>query len=159
LKKDTYDSILFTLKSIIKAKATFKMPLEVKRKLEPPKSPKLFRTQIESPKVEESVIKGDVPSWLRGTYLRVGPGKFDFDKDFAVNHILDGYALISKFEIQGNGKVRYEKKFLESDAYKKALLAQKPVIGEFGTKSSPDPTKGFFSKMIPSLVRGNKYLH
>lgn len=81
----------------------------------------------------------------------MGPGKFDFDKEFAVDHLLDGYALISKFEI-GNGKVVFTKKFLESDAYKKALVAQKPVIGEFGTKPSADPTKGFFSKMIPTLV-------
>jgi len=128
------------------------MPLEVQRTREPPKSPKLFRTQRELIKREESAIQGDnVPTWVKGTYLRVGPGKFDFDKDFAVNHVLDGYALVSKFDIS-NGKVTFEKKFLESDAYKKALLAQKPVIGEFGTKPSPDPTKGFFSKMIPSLV-------
>ena len=39
---------------------------------------------------------------------------------------MDGYALVSKFELL-DGKVRFEKKFLESDAYKKALLAQKPV--------------------------------
>ncbi len=135
------------------------MPLEVPRRNElvPPKSPKMFRTQKELPKGEgeESKIIGQVPSWVAGTFLRVGPGKFDFDKGFAVDHFLDGYGLISKFEI-GDGKVRFEKKFLESDAYKKALIAQKPVIQEFGTKSSSDPTKGFFSKMIPTLVIKDK---
>ena len=129
------------------------MPLEVRRVVEPPKSPKMFRSQRELPKAmaEESEISGKLPEWVSGTFLRVGPGKFDFEKDFVLEHLLDGYALLSKFEIR-NGKVKFEKKFLESDAYKKALVAQKPVIQEFGTKSSPDPTKGFFSKMIPSLV-------
>lgn len=87
--------------------------------------------------------------------MRIGPGKFDFDKDFTVQHYLDGYALVSKFDIK-NGKARFEKKYLESDAYKKALIAQKPVVTEFGTKSSPDPTKGFFAKMVPSIVSISK---
>ncbi|CAL8111657.1 unnamed protein product [Orchesella dallaii] len=117
----------------------------------PPKSPKLFRTQKELNKAEEAAIDGKIPSWVKGTFIRIGPGKFDFDKDFVVQHFMDGYALVSKFDVR-NGKVRYEKKFLESDAYKKALIAQKPVITEFGTKSSPDPTKSFFSKMVPSIM-------
>lgn len=129
------------------------MSLQVSRNLEPPKSPKLFRTQRELSKGEESKVTGKLPEWLKGTYLRVGPGKFDFAKDFAVEHFMDGYALLSKFEVDGrNGTVKFEKKFLESDAYKKALVAQKPVIGEFGTKPSSDPTKSFFKKLIPSLV-------
>lgn len=75
---------------------------------------------------------------------------------YIVSHYLDGYALISKFEISKSGKVRFEKKYLESDAYKKAVLAQKTVIGEFGTKSmASDPTKGFFSKMVPSIMVSN----
>lgn len=40
-----------------------------------------------------------------------------------VEHLMDGHGIISKFDIR-NGKVRFEKKFLESDAYKKAFLAK-----------------------------------
>lgn len=100
-----------------------------------------------------SLSASDIHFLCKGSFIRVGPGKFDFDKDFAVQHYLDGYALLSKFEIKNGAKVTMEKKYLESDAYKKALIAQKPVITEFGTKPSPDPTKSFFSKMVPSVVR------
>jgi carotenoid cleavage dioxygenase-like enzyme len=46
---------------------------------------------------------GQIPKWLRGTFLRLGPGKFDIG-DFVVNHWFDGYAVLCKFDIQ-NGKV------------------------------------------------------
>jgi carotenoid cleavage dioxygenase-like enzyme len=129
------------------------MSLSVNSPPQPPKSPKLFRSQKELPKAEaeKSKIKGDVPSWVKGSFMRVGPGKFDFDKEFAVEHFLDGYAIVSKFAIE-NDVVTFEKKFLQSDAYKKAMIAQKPVVAEFAPKSSPDPTKSFFSKMIPSVI-------
>ncbi len=48
-------------------------------------------------------------------------------------HMLDGYAIISKFTLDGSN-VTLEKKYLESDAYKRANQAGKNVINEFGTR-------------------------
>lgn len=42
------------------------MPLKAEMPLQPPKSPKLFRTQKELAKPEEAKIEGNVPSWLKG---------------------------------------------------------------------------------------------
>jgi hypothetical protein len=70
------------------------------------------------------------------------------------NHVLitDGYALLSKFEIKGNS-VKFTKKYLQSDAYLKATLAERPLITEFGTKAYPNPSnKGLFCRLISSLV-------
>lgn len=46
----------------------------------------------------------------------------------------------------------FQKKFLQSDAYKRAMVAQKPVITEFGTKAYPDPNKGLLSRLVHSIV-------
>lgn len=66
-------------------------------------------------------------------------------------YLLTGYAILSKFEIQGKF-VTFHKKFLQSDAYRRALAAQKPVITEFGTKAYPDPNKGLISRLVSSIV-------
>ncbi|GFG28821.1 hypothetical protein Cfor_02008, partial [Coptotermes formosanus] len=90
------------------------------------------------------------PEWLQGSFLRLGPGKFDIG-DLVMNHWFDGYAVIYKFDIH-EGKVTFTKRFLQSDAYKKAVAVGRPVFTEFGTKAFPDPCKNLFSRMMSSLV-------
>ncbi|XP_068208769.1 beta,beta-carotene 15,15'-dioxygenase-like [Palaemon carinicauda] len=94
--------------------------------------------------------KGEIPSWLCGSFVRVGPGKFDLSEDFSVNHWMDGLAIMYKFSING-GQVSFRSKYLRSDAYKKACVAQKPIFTEFGTHSYPDPSKNIFSRMISTF--------
>nr|CAD7428112.1 unnamed protein product [Timema monikensis] len=93
---------------------------------------------------------GQLPVWLRGSLVRLGPGKFDLG-DFVMNHWFDGYAVLYKFDI-ADGKVKFSKRFLYSDAYKKAVSVGRPVFTEFGTRSYPDPCKNIFSRMVSSLV-------
>lgn len=52
-------------------------------------------------------------------------------------------------------QVSYMKKFLQSDAYKKAIVSKRPVYTEFGTKAYPDLTKNIFSRVISSVVSKN----
>lgn len=42
------------------------MPLKAEVPMHPPKSPKLFRTQRELSKAEESSISGTIPTWVKG---------------------------------------------------------------------------------------------
>ena len=49
-------------------------------------------------------------------------------------------------------QVTFTKRFLQSDAYKKAVAVGRPVFTEFGTRSFPDPCKNLFSRMMSSLV-------
>jgi carotenoid cleavage dioxygenase-like enzyme len=44
---------------------------------------------------------------LQGSFLRLGPGKFDIG-DFVMNHWFDGYAVIYKFDIN-KGKVSHSR--------------------------------------------------
>ncbi|XP_045595941.1 beta,beta-carotene 15,15'-dioxygenase [Procambarus clarkii] len=106
----------------------------------------LFNTIEERVEPLPTKLKGQWPAWLRGSFLRVGPGKYDLG-DFTLNHWLDGMAILHKFHIDG-GKVSFRSKYLRSDAYKKACMAQRPVFTEFGTHCYPDPCKNIFSRMF-----------
>lgn len=63
---------------------------------------------------------GNIPEWLNVELIRLGPGKWDLDDEFVLNHWLDGCALLCKFSIK-HGCVKYVSKFLESDAYRKMV--------------------------------------
>lgn len=49
------------------------------------------------------LVAGTVPNWISGTYIRVGPGKFDVG-DTTMTNFIDGYAILTKFDIR-NGLV------------------------------------------------------
>lgn len=106
----------------------------------------MFSTVEERVEPQSTKITGSWPSWVRGSLVRVGPGKYDFG-DFTLNHWLDGMAILHKFHIDG-GKVTFRSKYLRSDAYKKACVAQRPIYTEFGTHCYPDPCKNIFSRMF-----------
>lgn len=61
-------------------------------------------------------------------------------------------ALLQRFEITKDF-VKFEKKYLQSDAYKRSVAAGRPLINEFATVAQRDPNKGFFSRMVSTLVR------
>lgn len=117
---------------------------------------KLFQSSEEQLTPVPGKVTGNIPECINGTFLRVGPGKFDFDSGYTMNHYFDGYALLSKYRIQGGScpTVSYESKFLDTDAYKKALSSGKPMCNEFGSKSEQDMGKTYFQKMckIASLI-------
>jgi hypothetical protein len=46
----------------------------------------------------------------------------------------------------------FTKKFLDSDAYKKASLHHKPLFTEFGTRGYDDPDKNIFIRVVSKLV-------
>lgn len=98
-----------------------------------------------------ATVKGQIPNWLNGSLLRVGPGKWDLKDGFTMGHWLDGCALLAKIKID-DGKVTFSSRFLESDAYKKMMTHGKPVYTEFGTKAYPDPSKNIFSRFVNTIV-------
>jgi carotenoid cleavage dioxygenase-like enzyme len=113
---------------------------------------KLYSNAVELKVPEEVSIVGKVPSYLNGMYLKVGPSKYMFDKGFTVNHFFDGYSSVAKFEISNGSKVKYQNKFMQTDVFRRANDAQKPVVCEFGTGAQPDPTKGWLSRCLPTVV-------
>lgn len=111
----------------------------------------LFRTTEEQLTPLEAKIEGEVPPWLNGHLVRLGPGVFDLKDGFVMCHYFDGYGVLVNFEIS-NGKITFQKRYVQSDAFKKASSIGKPVFTEFGTKASVDPNKGLFSRLKSSFM-------
>lgn len=115
-------------------------------------SQKFYRTTEELTTAEEGKLHGTIPAWLSGVYLRTGPGYFDFPDGFTMNHWLDGYAIVSKFHVSGQS-VKFEKKFLQSEAFKRATKAGRPCICEYGTRAYSDPNRSWMSRLYNTIVR------
>ncbi len=101
-----------------------------------------FVSLKEESQFDELPIKGKIPCWLTGTLLRIGPGKFEAEKQ-KLNHLFDGLALLHKFSFHSQ-KVSYANKFLKSRAFRHAQ--EKGTIGyrEFAT----DPCRSIFQKFV-----------
>ncbi|GFT31527.1 beta,beta-carotene 9',10'-oxygenase, partial [Nephila pilipes] len=101
--------------------------------------------------ITEFLSKGSIPDWVEGHLFRAGPGKWDFEDGFTVNHFLDGSALVYKFTIQ-KGQVSVKSKFLDSEAYRKLSQFNRLVYTEFGTRSYPDLCKNIFQRFFAHFL-------
>ncbi|XP_008211130.1 carotenoid isomerooxygenase isoform X1 [Nasonia vitripennis] len=90
-------------------------------------------------------ISGSVPDWLKGSLLRNGPGSLKVG-EYRFDHLFDSSALLHRFEIN-NGSVTYQRRFIQTDVYKKNHAAKRIVITEFGTKAVPDPCQSIFERV------------
>ena len=74
-------------------------------------------------------VEGTIPSWLSGTLIRNGPGRFRVGEQ-RVNHWFDGLAMLRRYAVD-DGAVRYTNRFLRTDAYADAEAGR--LTGQFGT--------------------------
>ncbi|XP_028400217.1 retinoid isomerohydrolase-like [Dendronephthya gigantea] len=103
----------------------------------------------------ETKITGNIPTWIKGTLLRNGPGKFEIGSS-SYRHIFDGLALLQQFVID-NGNVTYFNRFLRSQTYKKNMKAGMIVESEFGTLGVPDPCKNIFARWFSYFFPGGDF--
>ncbi|XP_030648615.1 beta,beta-carotene 9',10'-oxygenase [Chanos chanos] len=106
----------------------------------------LVRTVEETPEPISTTVKGTIPTWIRGSLLRNGPGKFEFGNTH-YNHWFDGMAMLHRFQIE-DGKVTYKSKFLRSDSYTQNAERNRIMVSEFGTLAMPDPCKNIFQRFL-----------
>lgn len=106
-----------------------------------------FQSQNKERSEEPLKVTGIIPGWLEGTLIRTGPSKFEVGED-KYRHWFDGLAMLHKFEIKDH-QVTYSCKYLQSEAYKKAIKKNRITIGEFGT----DPCRDLFQKFV-SFFKG-----
>ncbi|XP_068077429.2 beta-carotene 15, 15-dioxygenase 2, like isoform X1 [Danio rerio] len=100
----------------------------------------------ETPDPITTLIKGQIPSWINGSFLRNGPGKFEFGES-NFTHWFDGMALMHRFNIK-DGQVTYSSRFLQSDSYVQNSEKNRIVVSEFGTLATPDPCKNIFARFF-----------
>uniref|UniRef100_A0A667Y5Y5 Beta-carotene 15, 15-dioxygenase 2, like n=1 Tax=Myripristis murdjan TaxID=586833 RepID=A0A667Y5Y5_9TELE len=106
----------------------------------------LLHTMEETPNAIPTTIKGTIPSWINGSFLRNGPGKFEFGED-RYTHWFDGMALMHRFHIC-EGNVTYSSRFLRSDSFVQNSERNRIVVSEFGTLAMPDPCKNIFARFF-----------
>ncbi|XWS26343.1 hypothetical protein CRYUN_Cryun26dG0024200 [Craigia yunnanensis] len=77
----------------------------------------------------ELVVQGEIPLWLKGTYVRNGPGLWHIE-DYNFRHLFDGYATLVKLHFE-NGRLIAGHRQIESEAYKAARKNKKICFREF----------------------------
>nr|XP_043883043.1 beta-carotene 15, 15-dioxygenase 2, like isoform X1 [Solea senegalensis] len=106
----------------------------------------LVRTGEETPDPIPTTVNGTIPTWINGSFLRNGPGKFEFGKD-RYTHWFDGMAMMHRFHIC-DGRVSYCSRFLRSDSFVQNSEKNRIVVSEFGTLAMPDPCKNIFARFF-----------
>lgn len=67
---------------------------------------------------QQTDISGTLPPWLKGMYLRNGPGTYENGSPQGMLHMFDGYAMIVKLDINGEcNTITSSHAFVESSAY------------------------------------------
>jgi beta,beta-carotene 9',10'-dioxygenase len=99
--------------------------------------------------VDRLPVSGQLPSWLSGTLVRNGPGKFEVGTQ-SFRHWFDGLSMLHCFTFK-NGVVSYVNKFLQSRDYRESTARGKITMAAFAT----DPCRSIFQRIIslfsPSL--------
>ena len=106
----------------------------------------MFQSGIEHPDPVDAQVEGEVPQWLKGDLLRVGPGKFEWGST-EYNHWFDGEGILNRFSIQ-NGGVKFSSRFLRSRSYVESEKSNRIVLSKYGTNAPPDPCKNIFSRFF-----------
>jgi carotenoid cleavage dioxygenase-like enzyme len=65
---------------------------------------------------------------------------------------LDGYGILTKFEISDGPKVSLQSKYVKTEAMEKSVAAGRPIHTEYGTPAMTEGSKSLFSKIVSTLV-------
>ncbi|KAM1289566.1 hypothetical protein ACFX2I_016808 [Malus domestica] len=84
----------------------------------------------------ELLVQGEIPLWLKGTYLRNGPGLWHVG-DYNFRHLFDGYAMLVKLHFH-DGRLTAGHRQIESEAYKAAMKNNKLCFREFSEVPKPN---------------------
>lgn len=117
--------------------------------MEPPYTAGLESIDREFERVECSVT-GTIPSWLSGTLLRNGPGRFEVDGQ-PLNHWFDGLAMLRRFRIE-NGTVTVSNRFLRSTEYEHVAHEGELRYDQFGTTAPSSVLDRLTGVLNPTLT-------
>lgn len=106
----------------------------------------IFQEVLDHPQAILAEVDGNVPTWISGTFLRAGPGRYTWN-DSSYNHWFEGDALLYRFHI-ADGKVEFSSKFLESNSYRESCLRNRIARPNFATHVLPDPCKNILQRYM-----------
>jgi carlactone synthase/all-trans-10'-apo-beta-carotenal 13,14-cleaving dioxygenase len=76
------------------------------------------------------VVEGSVPSWLKGSYLRNGPGLFEVGER-RLEHWFDGYGMLMRVKLDGDAPPLLTTQFVDSDAFRSVKERNAMGFAEF----------------------------
>lgn len=91
--------------------------------------------------IGELPLRGELPSWLTGSLVRVTPARWDAG-DTTLRHWFDGLAMLHGFAIE-DGRVSYANKWLRSKQFEAVESTGKIAYSEFAT----DPCRSLFKRI------------
>ncbi|KAJ1446652.1 carotenoid oxygenase [Pelagophyceae sp. CCMP2097] len=87
-------------------------------------------------------MSGALPAWLRGAYVRNGPGSWTAGDGQALKHVFDGYALVTRFEFDGSaGTMSFRGAARVDSAAWRAAKGGAMRFNEFGTSAGQTPAE------------------
>lgn len=107
------------------------------------------------------VLEGDMPSALRGTLYRNGPGRFELG-GVRKNHLLDGDGMIQAFDIH-DGRVRYRNRFVRTEKYRAEEQAGRFTLPTWTTRAPGGPLRNIGNRIksqagVTTLVKNGRLL-
>ncbi|KAL1522555.1 hypothetical protein AB1Y20_017540 [Prymnesium parvum] len=100
------------------------------------------------------LVEGELPSWLRGTFIRNGPGLYEVGER-RMRHWFDGYAMLTRVHFAGSERAPLlTSRFVETDAFAKARRGEM-AYAEFMTPLAA-PGSGLLGALrsLASLLAG-----
>ncbi len=100
-------------------------------------------------------IEGEIPSNLRGTLFRNGPGLLDI-QGIPLNHPFDGDGMVSAISFTGNGKVHFQNRFVRTEGYVAEQNSGKMLYrGVFGTQKPGGWLNNLFDVKVKNIANTN----
>lgn len=96
-----------------------------------PSIAKAYSSQLQEVTLDNLAYNGNIPDWLSGSFISVGPAQFEVGET-KFKHWIDGFAMLKKFTFAA-GKVNFQSRFLHSEQYVKSNADQKLYFNEFAT--------------------------
>lgn len=96
-------------------------------------------------------VSGRLPSWLSGSLVRNGPGRFEVGSEH-YRHWFDGLSMLHRFSFK-NGAVSYANKYLRSRDHREAMDKGRIVLPEFATEPERSIFQRLFSMSDPGKIQ------
>lgn len=93
----------------------------------------------------EGKLEGEIPKYLNGILISNGPGKYSVG-DHKLNHHYDGLGMLQKFQINSDGKITYQNKFVQSEAHVRGCKENRVIFNELGTRATANPSTKVLNK-------------
>eukprot|EP01038_Epipyxis_sp_PR26KG_P006544 gene6544-8991_t len=102
-------------------------------------------------------IQGEIPSFLKGTLIRNGPGAFgSTNGNRRFTHVFDGLAKLTRYEIDSSDSVKFTTKFIRSNWFNK-IVGPNGDIPPCITAAPLSRPYNFIQNLIGVITQGDAF--